>query len=306
MSLELRMNSHADVFVFVTEMRRAFGPDRCELLRGAATSGMFMRGRPRASEDGSVTTAVSDPLAVPFRRGPFFLTLRQEPLPRITCSCEHARSGERHCMHMCWLLLRGGLLNVEEYDFDEFWDASILHVHHRLRDIVSPSGPAEPPGPPSPPPRSHDDVRPPDSSADCPICYGPFEEAACVRCSACPAHFHRSCATQWAKSCPMCRDPGQFADLRQRLCLDSKALEDQGHLIRRSIDPTLTLNQTPNGWTIGWTIDGVDYWESNETNEHHLVRAQIGHGPASSSPPPPPSPPSSTLRDTPSQPTSIV
>lgn len=58
------------------------------------------------------------------------------------------------------------------------------------------------------------DSAPPNPDEDCPICFVPFGKERCVRCAPCGNHFHRDCAARWAGSCPMCRDPGQFADLR--------------------------------------------------------------------------------------------
>ena len=198
------MQPYMDVSDFVAGFSRAFGPDPHELLFEASGAGLFVDGVLEAEEDGWVAVDVGD--AGSHCR--YRVRLRTEPAPCIDCGCRSSRYDRERCTHMAWLLLRGGELDETVTDFDAFWDNSIRATRANLmrhaactavRTIARPT---------------HDDVRPEDPADDCPICYNPFGEHACVRCTACPAHFHRGCAARWGSSCPMCRDPYQFTGLR--------------------------------------------------------------------------------------------
>lgn len=295
------MNSWADGTAFVERARRSFGQHHTlyHLLRDASRSGVFLRGHIDRSEDGSIVAEVGDPGIVGLP-GHHRLRICIEPVPRILCDCPCARRYAERCRHMCWLLLRGGQLDTMPRSDHDFWHEGTITTHARLLPL------ATPPLDPAPPRPNHDDVSPPDATADCPICFEPFEQAACVRCSACPAHFHRSCAARWGKSCPMCRDPHQFADLGDPTCTDPKPA-DPGHLLNIliSVPPARTpLSEASEARarSLRAVVSRYQGWDAAMAN---FVRAQLQPAPDSSSPPRPPSPPSSMQQPIASQPSSI-
>lgn len=295
------MNSWTDGTAFVESVRRSFGQHHTlyHLLRDASRSGIFLTGHVERLEDGSIMVEVGDP-GIIGEAGRHRLRVGTEPLPHMHCDCPNARFYAEHCRHMCWLLLRAGQLNTTPRSNLHFWHEGIISTHARLLPLAAPPGAPPPMGFPPPPldpapPRpNHDDVSPPDATADCPICFEPFQEAACVRCSACPAHFHRSCAARWGKSCPMCRDPHQFADLGDPTCTDPEPADPE-HLVNIliSVPPARTpLSEASEARarSLRAVVSRYQGWDAAMAN---FVRAQLQPAPDSSSPPRPPSPPSS-------------
>lgn len=150
-------------------------------------------------EGGVLTAVVQDgdgPHELEFWRG----------LPHLHCLCADNRRSQVRCKHVCWALMRfAGVRDWSILDpdrgFSDEWGGAASRA---AANVLVEAGP---------PPR--EDAHVADPGAECPICYEPFgEDAPCVKCTACPSMFHRCCAREWGRSCPMCRDPHQFRDLR--------------------------------------------------------------------------------------------
>ncbi|RYZ29661.1 MAG: RING-H2 finger protein [Propionibacteriaceae bacterium] len=112
---------------------------------------------------------------------------------------EHVALSESR-WHVAQLLVR-----ERDWGETEFAAARAMQAAHRERR-ERPARPERQDAVPAP-------RDPGDPDDDCPICFAPYGDARCVRCTACPGTFHRACAATWGRSCPLCRDRDQFADL---------------------------------------------------------------------------------------------
>lgn len=190
--------------------------------------------------------------------------VRLDPTPGITCSsCDSGSIGrpERHCMHACWLLLRvGGQLSSAVFDgqCDDHdpvratyanleamarWRAALIDAglgsrytgEHYGREYASVAvahvdagghlvATSVDLGASSVPQRTL--YMPRDTSEACPICLDPLGNASCTACEGCRNAFHRRCVGRWGASCPICRDPDQFASLTDGLNADLRKFVD--------------------------------------------------------------------------------
>lgn len=134
----------------------------------------------------------------------------------MSCTCDHSLIHHPAlCKHACHLLLRVVRLRDPRIyiDVGRARHAAVTTLLHFMsaRDGAELRPWPEVARPCQPPPR--EDVAPRDPTDECPVCYEEFSDGRCVRCGRCSRLFHRACVERWAKSCPTCRDPVQFADL---------------------------------------------------------------------------------------------
>lgn len=135
----------------------------------------------------------------------------------ISCTCANGQHPVDLCRHCCYLLVRVATFELPEAVFAAAGEGRSAAVCALVRflstqwSVPAVAGFSDPTGPPPPPPR--EDVGPADPTEECPVCYEAFSEQRCVLCNRCSRLFHRACAARWGRSCPLCRDDRQFADI---------------------------------------------------------------------------------------------
>lgn len=133
----------------------------------------------------------------------------------MSCTCANGQHSVDLCRHCCHLLVRRVSPELPVSVFAVAGEGRSSAVQALIDCLLTlwsmPAGFSDPTGPPPPPPR--EDVGPADPTEECPVCYEAFSEQRCVLCNRCSRLFHRACAARWGRSCPLCRDDRQFADI---------------------------------------------------------------------------------------------
>lgn len=168
-------------------------PCQYDRLSAALTSSARLCGPPRLADSGWLDVDLQMKYEVVHVKASKVL---------MECGCRDGHSECHHCKHVCWLLMRvGGQLDwrvLGDKDHNSSLVPAVRRTWDNLQGLMCRA-------------RRPDAVANP--ADECPVCYEVFENTSCIQCDACSGLLHRACALRWARSCPLCRDPHQFAVL---------------------------------------------------------------------------------------------